>query len=37
MSGGDFGPEASLFSSLVMGSYILYLAWDLYQKKQTQS
>lgn len=37
MSGGDFGPEASLFSSLVMGVYILYLAWDLYQKKQSQA
>ena len=37
MSGGGFGPEGSLFSSLVMGVYILYLAWDLYQKKQSQA
>lgn len=37
MSGGGFGPEGSLFSSLVMGVYILYLAWDLYQKKQNQA
>lgn len=31
MSGGFFGPEASLFSSLVMSVYIFYLAWNLYQ------
>ena len=37
MSGGGFGPEGSLFSSLVMGVYILYLAWDLYQKKPSQA
>ena len=37
MSGGGFGPEGSLFSSLVMGVYILYLAWNLYQKKQSQA
>lgn len=37
MSGGGFGPEGSLFSYLVMGVYILYLAWDLYQKKQSQA
>lgn len=37
MSGGGFGPEGSLFSSLVMSVYILYLAWDLYQKKQSQA
>ena len=37
MSGGGFGPEGSLFSSLVMGVYILYLAWDLYQTMQSQA
>ena len=37
MSGGGFGPEGSLFSSLVMSVYILYLAWDLYQTKQSQA
>ena len=37
MSGGGFGPEGSLFSSLVMGVYIIYLAWNLYQKKQSQA
>ena len=34
MSGGLFGPEASLFSSLVMGIYILYLVWDIHRKKE---
>lgn len=33
MSGGDFGPEASIFASLVMGTYISYLAWTLYKKR----
>ena len=37
MSGGGFGPEGSLFSSLVMSVYILYLAWDLYQTMQSQA
>ncbi|MGT2910877.1 CPBP family intramembrane glutamic endopeptidase [Streptococcus cameli] len=34
LSGGGFGPEGSIFSSLVMGIYILYLAWSLYKEKK---
>ena len=36
LSGGTFGPEGSLLSSLVLLVGILYLAWHLYQKKQSQ-
>ena len=37
LSGGTFGPEGSLLSSLVLLVGILYLAWHLYQKKQSQA
>lgn len=33
MSGGILVQKPDLFSSLVMGDYILYLAWDLYQEE----
>lgn len=36
MSGGRFGPEASLFASLVMSIFIFYLIWDFYKKRVEQ-